>query len=157
MKAFSFIELLIVIAILGILATIVVPSFTNLKKNSQTAEAKTALASLVRREQAYFFTHAEYTDDLDAIDFHFESTFYLIGFGQQTSLTPNIKIHRGSPSISVPLSKKCVLDSNRSKFVVGSSNDEDLNNFSINHRGCLQKETCDKYSYNPKSATNSCL
>ena len=136
MKAFSLIELLIVIALMGILAVIVIPNFTYLKGHSKTAEAKTALASLFRSEQSYFFTNGEYSDDLDEINFHFKPSFYLIGFGKTLSSDSSIKIYRGS-GVTKALHKTCSLTA--TGFKAGSSNDEQLTNFRINHKGCLRE------------------
>ena len=136
MRAFSLIELLIVIALMGILAAIVIPSFTYLKDHSKTAEAKTALASLFRSEQSYFFANGEYSDNLDEINFHFEPSFYLIGFGKTSSSDPSIQIYRGY-GVTQALHKNCSL--NVAGFQAGSSNDEKLTNFTVNHKGCLRE------------------
>lgn len=53
-KGFSLIELLIVIAILGILATIAIPTFLGQKKKAAFSEAKSNLESLRLLEEQYF-------------------------------------------------------------------------------------------------------
>ena len=147
MKAFSLIELLLVVALLGILAMVVFPNFTNLKQHSKTAEAKTSLASLYRKEQSYFFVNGEYSDDLDVIGFHFEPNFYLIGFGANSSSDPNRQIYRGPADAKTPLHTQCKLSLTPPGFKAGSSNDEGLINFRINHKGCLREL---------KAGTNNC-
>ena len=153
MKAFSLIELLIVIALLGILAVVIIPNFTNLKQNSKTVEAKTALAGLFRKEQSYFFANGEYTDDLDEIGFNFEPNFYLIGFGESSGT--GIKIYKGPSSITSPLSKNCKLTA--VGFKAGSSNDEKLTNFRINHKGCLRELVTGTNNCNRAVSPKVCL
>lgn len=53
-KGFSLIELLIVLAILGILATIAIPTFLGQKKKAAHSEAKSNLESLRLLEEQYF-------------------------------------------------------------------------------------------------------
>ncbi|MCY4320875.1 MAG: prepilin-type N-terminal cleavage/methylation domain-containing protein [Bdellovibrionaceae bacterium] len=140
MKAFSLIELLVVISIMGILALVVFPNFTSLKQGSKSAEAKTGLASLARSEQAYFFKTGEYTDDLDELGFYFEPSFYVIGFGK-TNTSPPPNIYRGPNEIArvAPISDDCELKLSKDKFFASSSNNEKLTNFRITERGCLRQ------------------
>ena len=145
MKAFSLIELMLIIALLGILALVVIPNFTSLKQKSKTVEAKTALVSLFRKEQSYFFTNAEYSDDLDEIGFNFDLYFYLVGFGKSSGSSSHIQIYRGPTGVTTPVHKSCRLKA--VGFKAGSSNDEKITNFTINHKGCLREL---------KAGTNSC-
>jgi prepilin-type N-terminal cleavage/methylation domain-containing protein len=47
-SAFSLIELVVVIAILGVLISVALPSFLNIQKDGQAAQAKNALATIVK-------------------------------------------------------------------------------------------------------------
>ena len=139
MRAFSLIELLLVVVLLGILAAIVFPNFHSLTQNSKTAEAKTALAALYRKEQSYFFVNGEYSTNLDKIGFYFEPNFYLIGFSENSDPSdPSAQIHRGPAGVT-PLHRQCKILLTPLGFRAGSSNDEDLTNFRINHKGCLRE------------------
>lgn len=53
-KAFTLIEILIVVVILGILAAIVVPQFTSATQDSQAGNIKTQLGTLQRQIELYY-------------------------------------------------------------------------------------------------------
>lgn len=68
-KGFTLIELMIVVAIIGILAAIAIPNFMNYQCKAKQAEAKTLLGSLRVAQEAYFAEHDAYSDDLGALGF----------------------------------------------------------------------------------------
>ncbi len=53
-KGMTLLELMIAVAIIGILASVAIPSFRNYQYNARTAEAKANLGALARTQQAYF-------------------------------------------------------------------------------------------------------
>jgi len=63
-SAFTLIELLIVVVIIGILAAIAIPKFQNTKGKANAASLKTDLRNLSTAEEAYFFEHSGYTGSL---------------------------------------------------------------------------------------------
>src|SRR3989442_8196396 len=60
-KAFTLIELLIVVVIIGILAAIAIPKFANTKAKAYIAWMKSDLRNLVTAEEAYFADSVKYT------------------------------------------------------------------------------------------------
>ena len=68
-KGFTLIELMIVVAIIGILAAIAIPNFLTYQARSKQSEAKTNLGGIYTSEIGYF---GEYND--------FNSSFATIGY-----------------------------------------------------------------------------
>jgi type IV pilus assembly protein PilA len=57
---FTLIELMIVVAIIGILAAIAIPNFLRFQLRSKTGEAKTNLAAIRTAQEGYFAEYASY-------------------------------------------------------------------------------------------------
>jgi len=68
-KGFSLTELMIVVAIIGILATIAIPSFMSYQAKTKQVEAKNNLVAIHTGEVAYFAENNGYIDDFNAIGF----------------------------------------------------------------------------------------
>ena len=63
-KGFTLIELLIVVVIIGILAAIAIPKFTNTKEKAYIAAMKADLRNLVTAQESYYSDHVTYTNSL---------------------------------------------------------------------------------------------
>jgi type IV pilus assembly protein PilE len=61
-EGYTLIELMIVVAIIGILATIVIPSYTDYVKRGKAAEATSTLADLKSRMEQCFQDKKDYTN-----------------------------------------------------------------------------------------------
>ena len=59
-RGFTLIELMIVVAILGVLASVAIPSFMNYQLNAKRAEAYANLGSLGKSQKAYYAEFNEY-------------------------------------------------------------------------------------------------
>lgn len=68
-KGFTLIELMIVVAIIGILAAIAIPNFLKYQAKSKQAEAKTNLKGIFTSETAYFGEQNFYSASFDSIGF----------------------------------------------------------------------------------------
>jgi type IV pilus assembly protein PilA len=69
-KGFTLIELMIVVAIIGILAAIAIPDFIKFQARSKQSEAKTNLKALFTAEKGYFAEKDSYTTALNQAGFN---------------------------------------------------------------------------------------
>ena len=68
-KGFTLIELMIVVAIIGILAAIAIPNFLKYQAKSKQAEAKTTLKGIFTSETSYYSENNFYATTFDSMNF----------------------------------------------------------------------------------------
>jgi prepilin-type N-terminal cleavage/methylation domain-containing protein len=68
-SAFTLVEILAVLVIVGILASIILPRFGTSKNKASFAAAKSDLHNLTTMEEAFFYDYQRYTTDLDSLQF----------------------------------------------------------------------------------------
>ncbi len=68
-SGFTLIELLIVVVIIGILAAMALPKFQATKGKASFAAMKSDLHNLTTAEEAYFYDHSLYSNQLDSVNF----------------------------------------------------------------------------------------
>lgn len=78
---FSLVELMVVVAIIGILASVAVPQFQKLTYKARLVEAKAGLSSLYTSEKAFYGEWSQYDQRFEVIGYAPEGTYYFnIGF-----------------------------------------------------------------------------
>jgi type IV pilus assembly protein PilA len=68
-KGFSLVELMVVVAIIGILATMAIPQVTKFMAKARQAEAKLLLGSMYTAEKGYYVEHSTYNNNFQQIGF----------------------------------------------------------------------------------------
>ncbi|MEW6272137.1 MAG: prepilin-type N-terminal cleavage/methylation domain-containing protein [Thermodesulfobacteriota bacterium] len=61
---FTLVEMMVVVAIIGILAAVAIPAFSAYQADSYNAHAVAGLNSLAKAEEAYFASNGRYTSDI---------------------------------------------------------------------------------------------
>ena len=93
-KGFTLVELMIVIVIIGILASIAIPKFSGLIGKAKTTEAKQILNQVIQLETSYYFTNSDYVefDNVDVPSIGFElpaNAKFAYSFALNTAGTPS--------------------------------------------------------------------
>ena len=96
-KGFTLVELMIVVAIIGVLSAVAVPNFKKYQARAKSSEAKVQLAAAYTAEQAFFGDYGIYHTCLNYMGFNpsaeAPSRFYAIGFGQSAAGAVNRDAH----------------------------------------------------------------
>ncbi len=83
-KGFTLVELMIVVAIIGVLSAIAVPNFQKYQAKSKTSEAKLQLSAAYIAEEAFFGEYGLYARCLKYMGFdpsnEISKRYYMIGF-----------------------------------------------------------------------------
>ncbi len=69
---FTLVEMLMVIAIVGVLASIAVPKYRNVTMRTRRAEAYAGLSAIYKAQEMYHAEFAEYTDSFDELGVSFD-------------------------------------------------------------------------------------
>ena len=88
-RAFTLIELLIIVAILGVLVTTGRGAYSRMKQKSNQAEAQVLLAQIVGAEKSFFSEFRTYGDQIQKIGFNVNVApqFYSVGFATTAGST----------------------------------------------------------------------
>jgi type IV pilus assembly protein PilE len=68
-KGFTLAELMITVAIVGILSAVAYPSYTSYVSKSNRGESQRELAKIAALQEQYFIDHRTYSDDLELLGF----------------------------------------------------------------------------------------
>jgi len=104
-KGFTLIELMIVIAIIGILAAIAIPQFNSYRKRAYNTSAKADAKNIYTAAQVYFTDNPSGTADLDALKAYGyvqgDSITAVVSTGTQSGLTLTTTHAAGDTTFSV--------------------------------------------------------
>lgn len=90
LRAFTLIELMIVLVIIGILATIAIPQYFSFRSKTMQSEVKANFAAVHRAQVAYYSENNSYTDDLKDLAWRpVGNPRYLYGFTSDAFPAPS--------------------------------------------------------------------
>ena len=116
-QGFTLIELLIVVVIIGILAAIAIPKFSNTKEKAYVAAMKSDLRNLVTSEEAFFADSVKYTSNMAQLNFRPSTGVW----------TPSVVVGPGYWTAGVThtqvLNKSCQIAVNTSNTLVTTAGD----------------------------------
>jgi len=101
-QGFTLVELMIVVAIIGILSAIAIPNFQKYQAKARTSEAKIKLSAIYTAEQSFYSEWAGYTSCLNVAGYGVDSAsthFYTTGFSNAATTQGGVAVN-GSPSCS---------------------------------------------------------
>lgn len=88
---FSLVELMIVVAITALIATIGITQYSKVKIKTRATEAKTSLSVLHAAEKSFQAEYGFFHSSLPSIGFGLEGKVYFnVGFGSQTLVNPSL-------------------------------------------------------------------
>jgi len=89
-KGFTLIELLIVVVIIGILAAIAIPKFSNTKEKAVLAAMKSDLRNLASAEESYYADYTQYMSAASSGSYYKGSAGNVVLFTGSTSWTATV-------------------------------------------------------------------
>lgn len=106
-KGFTLLELLMVVIIIGVLATIALPQYLKFSEKARTSEALSILGQLRASEMRYYAQYSTYTTSFGALDFDPTAvgalrgtSFFTYALPAATATTFNVTAARNSTRFS---------------------------------------------------------
>ena len=94
---FTLVELMVVVAIIGILSAVAVPNFKKYQAKAKSSEAKVQLAAAYTAEQAFYADFGIYHNCLGYMGYdpsnEYRNRYYAIGFGSNVTTNLNDNAH----------------------------------------------------------------
>ncbi len=122
-RGFTLIEIMIVVAIIGVLAAVAFPSYQRYVMESRRTEAKSFLNQVMQQEEKFYTENLTYTTDLTALGYsaaspRSENSYYRIA--AQLCTAPAAPITECVRLRAIPISPTQLNDTECDKFILDS-------------------------------------
>jgi prepilin-type N-terminal cleavage/methylation domain-containing protein len=110
-QGFTLMELMVTVAIIGVLSSVVIPAFKNYQAKSRQSEAKLSMAFIVRLEESWKAQYDAYATCLSTMGFSREvgdTSYYSIGFNYPVGDAANASTFN-TPSVDAGAPSECTV------------------------------------------------
>ena len=122
-NGFTLIELMIVVAIIGVMSAIAFPSYNSYMNKSRRADAKVSLTKIADRQERYYLQNDTYTTDLALLKVSAtsEEGYYTLAVGKADATGFEVTATAVGTQLNDVDCKTLALDSTGSKTATGAN------------------------------------